>query len=159
MTCAEHDYHWYPATNEAGWRCCVCNYKPGEPPGFAPGLDRAELYRKVWGLLLDLTNANLVYVSNGSGGDALAEDVAAVCEKLDRYDQYTILRELLGAMAKSHGEYWAKVSVGVLTGKDPRKRCPCGELARSFSGGKSRCFKHGFDWTAPQQEPFETEER
>ena len=35
----ESELHWYPAINEEGWRCCSCEFKPGEPAGYEPRLD------------------------------------------------------------------------------------------------------------------------
>lgn len=135
----QHEFYWYAAMNEEGWRCCTCKHKPGEPPGFSPALDRSLIAIKVMCLLNDLSNANLVYVSNGTGGDELAEDVARQCQAREIYDQRSILGFLLSRMTHGHAKYWKEVSDGVVAGKDPRRRCACGKLARVYQGEKAWC--------------------
>jgi hypothetical protein len=143
----EHDYHWYPAVNEEGWRCCVCEHKPGEPPGFDPGRDRADIGRKVWAILHDLDAAKIVHVSNATAGDAITHGVAQRCRATSRYDQSSIALYILEGLAPSHADYWHAISVGVLDGKDTRPRCWCGALSTcsSSSGGGPwvhRCNVH-----------------
>jgi hypothetical protein len=144
----EHDVHWYPeAANEAGWRCCTCGHKPGEPPGFDPQRDRDEIARKVWATLHDMHDAKIVYISNGSMGDGLTADIAARCRSEGVFDSYSIALFVLESLTPSHAKYWREVSEGILAGKDPRKRCWCGALSTcsSSSGGGPwvhRCNAH-----------------
>lgn len=129
----EHDFYYYLDTNEEGWRCCSCAYRPGEPQGFSPELDRSHTYQKVMGILLDLHNGDFVHVSNGTHGECLQEMVTERCRREGIYDQYSITLFLLEALTASHQKYWKEVSDGVIAGKDPRRRCPCGALATSFT--------------------------
>lgn len=146
----KHEFYWYPAINETGWKCSSCDFKPGEPPGFDPKLDRLDIHGKVYAILSDMHDANLVYVSNGSMGDGLTSRVANACHKRNRYDQETIIREIMAAFGPSHARYWAKVSRGVMVGKDPRHRCACGKLATCSSNGKRTCNEH---WRMFDEEP------
>ncbi len=143
--CQHRDFYYYPAVNEEGWKCVGCGrLMPGEPDGFRPDLDREEIYIKVGGLLNDLCDANLVRVSNGSGGDYLTRKIAARCESEGAYDQYSILLFILEEMTPSHRDYWKKVGDGVLSGDDPRRRCDepgCGKLATSY-GQRAECGEH-----------------
>jgi len=129
----EHTFY-FAAINEDGWRCVRCDVSPGEPPGFSPEHDRALIENKVNGLLHDLADAKLVHVSNGSAGEAIMAVVSAECRKRGRFDQGTITMLIVEAWAKGHAEYWAKVSDGILTGEDPRNRCPGGKLANCSKG-------------------------
>lgn len=145
-TC-EHQYHWYAATNEDGWKCWMCEHKPGEPPGFAPALDRSEIRMKVFGILHDLHDAGIIYISNSSQGDSLEYHIANRCRMEERFDSYSIALFILEAMTDSHAAFWKKISEGVLSGNDPRKRCDCGKLAiaSSYGGGKEprhACAEH-----------------
>lgn len=155
MSC-EHDFFYYMATNEDGWKCCGCGHKPGEPPGFSPRLDRSEIGRKVYGVLSDLVDHDFIHVSNGSHGDAITSAVADRCQEAKRFDQYSIVLFIVEGMAESHAKYWREVSEGVLAGKDPRNRCPCGALSNSSasSGGGGpwtyRCPKHDHEQTEEQ---------
>src|SRR5690606_18623241 len=119
--------------NEDGWRCPMCDRRPGEPPGFDPKLDREDTYGKVGAVLHDMHEAGIVHVSSGSHGDSLTAVVAQRCHEAGLFDQYTIARFVLESMQPSHAKYWREVSDGVLAGKDPRHRCPCGELSTSSS--------------------------
>lgn len=125
----EHEFYYYAATNEDGWKCCACDEKPGEPPGFCPELDRKLIERKVFGLLDDLHNASLVYVSNGCGGDAIVASVAERCRSEGVYDQASILAFIVGEDGGSHAKFWKAISDGIIAGKDPRGRCACGKLS------------------------------
>lgn len=136
---AECNYHYYPETNEAGWRCTDCDHRPGEPPGYSPQLDRKLIDFKVGAILMDACTANLIYVSNGSHGEFLAAKVADRCVREDRFDQYSILLYILEEMTQSHAEYWKGISDGVIAGKDPRDRCHCGQLAKMHIGKASYC--------------------
>ena len=108
-TCKHNDdgnLFYYPAINEEGWRC-FCQTKLG----FRPDLDRRLIRTKVSGLLMDLHEHKLLYVSNGSMGDAITENVASECEKRTCYDQQTILALLIGdPNVGGHAEYWRKES-------------------------------------------------
>ena len=143
MNACAHEFFWYLATNEDGWRCCHCLFKPGEPPGFDPKLDRELIDEKVGGILMDMHEAGLIYVSNGTGGDALTAMVAEQCTEAGVYDQYSIAAFILAAETASHAKYWQTVSEGILAGNDPRNRCDCGKLSTisSLKAGKTiyRC--------------------
>jgi hypothetical protein len=147
--CNQSDYWFFDkATNEDGWRCGECQHKPGEPAGFCPQLDRDEIGAKVDCLLRDLHDNGFLHVSNGSCGEGLVAHVAGECRTLGKFDQYTIC-QLLFAANESHGQYWQKVSYGVLTGNDTRNRCPCGAISMAASskpggGWEYRCRNHAF---------------
>lgn len=143
-----HEYHWYPAMNEEGWRCCSCGHKAGEhsAKGFSAELDRSELGHKVHGLLAELHAADFISISNSCEGGSIVGWVEAQCRELDLYDQNTICR-LIFVANKSHTEYWAKISRAILAGEDDRLRCPGGRLsqcstgcATSPTGWTERCF-------------------
>ena len=160
MTCP-HDYYWYPkeggSPNEQGWRCVVCDERPGEPPGFSPHLDREETYRKVSGILMDLCDDGFIYVSSGTAGDGMTVHVAEKCHETGVYDQYTIIR-LLMESCDGHADYWKRISEGVISGNDIRERCFCGALSVWWSsqGGREKrgCNNHGHD-DVPWKEPDE----
>jgi hypothetical protein len=135
----EHEYYYYPDTNEEGWKCVGCNDRPGEPPGFSPYLDRQLINIKAESLLMDLCRNDLIYISNNSEGEYLTASVAEKCRASNLYDQYSILHFILEVEAPSHAEYWKQVSEGILKGSDPRKRCACGRLATSFSNEGDFC--------------------
>jgi|SRR5882672_3034311 len=137
--CKECDYYYYPETNEDGWRCATCGHRPGEPAGFSPKLDRERIYLKVGGILHDACDADLVYVSNGTGADLLTSAVADRCVKEGRFDQYSILLFLLEEMTLDHAKYWRDISESILAGADKRDRCHCGELAKMYINGKHYC--------------------
>lgn len=141
-----HEYHYFPHINEAGWKCTWCQDKPGEPAGFSPQLDRERLEFKIFALLNDLTHHDLVYVSNGTGGDAIIADVETRCRKEQRYDQYSILLFLLDTMTERHALYWSKVSEAIMVGKDERARCYCGKLSTCSRGAERFCSEH---WRSP----------
>lgn len=138
-TTCTHDYHWYPETNEEGWRCCMCEHRPGEPAGFSPQHDRELIGRKVDAVLTALHDADVIYVSNIEHGEHLMLTVAARCERRKRYDQYSIALFVLEEMTASHAKYWGEISSGVMSGNDTRRRCTCGKLANVFSGDKQWC--------------------
>jgi hypothetical protein len=139
MACDKCDYHYYPNPNEAGWQCPACGHRPGEPPGFSPELDRKLIEIKAGGLLMELTMAELIYVSNGSSGELLTARVADRCVRENRYDQYSILLYLLEITTESHAEYWQEISENILKETDIRDRCHCGKLATSWTGDKGYC--------------------
>lgn len=140
MTCRQHDFHWYQNfCTESGWKCCVCQHKPGEPPGFSPELDRAELERKVGAVMHDLHDANFIYISNGTGGDGLTSAIAERCRAEGRYDQGSIALFILESQVPSHAAYWKGISDGIVDGHDPRRRCHCGKLANQYRGDHAYC--------------------
>jgi hypothetical protein len=141
----QHDYYWHAAINEDGWRC-GCGHRPGEPPGFAPHLDRERIAEKVYAVLHSLHGEKLVYVSNGDHGDSLVAAVAKRCAAEGIYDQYSIALFLIEAMQPSRAEYWKRIGDGVIAGADPRERCACGALANHWTGGKAYCRDHGEVW-------------
>lgn len=150
MPCSDgkHEVFWYPEPNEEGWRCCACDFRPGEPPGFDPQRDRDEIGRKVGCILRDMHEAHVVYISNGSMGDGIERSVAARCEAAGVFDSYSIALYILEALTPGHAKYWREVSEGVIDGHDIRKRCWCGELSTCSSlgpgdrGWQYRCSKH-----------------
>lgn len=147
----EHDFHWYLANNEEGWKCCSCGFRPGEPEGFSPELDRSETYRKAFAVCSEMHDAKLIYISNGTMGDGVAESVAARCKRAGIYDQQSIMAFVIEAIdTRSHAKFWKDRSKKILAGKDDRERCACGKLANRFSyfkGEKSaRC-------SSPECEP------
>jgi hypothetical protein len=144
MECTNgHDYQWKPDDcNEAGWFCVYCDHRPGEPAGFSPQLDRELIYWKVGGLLHDICDMDLIYISNGTGADLLTSAVADRCVKEGRFDQYSILLFILEEVTADHAKYWKGVSDGIVAGKDPRDRCACGTLANSWTNGKHYCSDH-----------------
>lgn len=125
----EHWFTYRPAINEEGWHCALCDHRPGEPPGYAPELDRDAIHRKVYALLTHLHEQRLVYVSNGTEGDGIIAAVADRCVAAGRYDQGTILLFLLEAMTPDGAAYWQRIGDGIRAGNDPRERCPCGKLS------------------------------
>jgi hypothetical protein len=150
VTCS-HDFHWFPDfATEAGWKCVKCSHRPGEPDGFSPLHDRELLDRKVFALLNDLCNQNLIYISNGTDGEGIELSVAARCRTDGRYDQGSILLFILEAKVPGHAKYWKEISDGVIRGSDPRRRCHCGKLSTSSTlvSGEwiGRCSKH---WNDP----------
>lgn len=151
----DHAYHYYLATNEDGWRCCSCNHKPGEPPGYSPQLDREMIVTKVYGIQGDMHDADLIRFSNGSEGDGAAEMVADRCRNEGRYDQYSIILFTMELVTHGHAKYWKEVSDAIIAGKDTRDRCSCGELSTSSSNSGPngswvhRCSKCATaDWRA-----------
>lgn len=163
MSC-DHDYFYYPATNEDGWKCSSCGHKPGEPEGFSPKLDRKQTFNKVHGLCSELHEADLIYFSNSDHGMGIADVVASRCLTEGKFDQYSIIQWVFEC-EKSHGDYWKKISEGVLENNDERRRCPCGLLSSSAQnvGGKYtewtyRCSKHSHELIPPlSQLTFEQE--
>lgn len=100
------DVQFYPAPNEDGWKEIG-----GEELGYRPDLDREHIYTKVMGLQLDLHQQNFIYVSNGTQGEWITDWVTRRCEKLQRFDQYTILKlifECPEVGVERHAEFWAQ---------------------------------------------------
>jgi hypothetical protein len=148
-TACNHFWAWTAAVNETGWSCLECAEQPGEPPGFCPELDRSHTTDKVESILMDLHESNLFNVSNGSEGERITETVAERCHELGRYDQNTIIAEIL-ALRPSHAEYWKRIGDGVVAGNDPRDRCHCGALATCSTSSKDgwvrTCRDHSPDF-------------
>ena len=140
--CSEPDFYYYPDTNEEGWKCVSCGNRPGEPAGYCPQLDQVEIESKVYGILLDLHEHEMFYVSNGMGGMALAKAIAERCKELGRFDQYTIISLIFQADRERHAEYWQKIGDGVRSGNDTRDRCACGKLATAYIGKQDYCSEH-----------------
>lgn len=93
--------------NEDGWRCDNC----GAKLGWRPDLDRSSLEEKVDAIQFWMHTHELIYVSNGTEGDIVSANVAHRCRELDRYDQYTIIREIMtepNIGSEQHGDFWAE---------------------------------------------------
>ncbi len=145
-----NEVYWYPDDcNERGWRCCRqddCGHRPGEPPGFDPERDRHLIDMKVEAILMDLATHDFVYLSNSGCGEGVAASVAERCKRHERYDQWSVLLYIMQVLAPGHGDYWKRISDGILAGEDPRDRCHCGELSTSCTISKGtttyHCSKH-----------------
>ena len=138
------ELYFYPACNEDGWRCCsdACGHKPGEPPGFDPRRDRELISLKVHGLLLDLHGRDFIHCSNSGHGDSTVDYAVERCRETGRFDMYSIIQFMFEGR-ESHGEYWKRISEGVLEGEDPRDRCSNGNLANMWTGGMHYCCLSG----------------
>lgn len=104
---------YYPSVNEEGWKCTKC----GEKLGFRPDLDRQLTFAKVDGLLCDLYDHDLVYVSNGTERMVISENVTHRCEKEDRYDQSFIIYHIVtdpNVDWKGHSDFWKEETSKVL---------------------------------------------
>ena len=100
------DVFWNPATNEDGWTCLDC-CKPGENLGYRPDFDQDRIERKTWCLLQSFHEAKLIYVSNGTMGEIVAENVGRRCRVEGVYDQYSILRFILeDPNMAGHADFW-----------------------------------------------------
>lgn len=105
--CASPEPAWYPATNEDGWKCLAC----GKELGFRPDLDQRCAYEKISGLLMELQEREFVYVSNGTEGDIVTENVLTAIRDAGTYDQYSILKAILDEPnigTERHAEFWHK---------------------------------------------------
>ena len=103
--CEHDDPAFFPCVNEEGWRCLSCQAELG----YRPDLDVAQIEAKVAGLLMELHEAKLVYMSNSSMGEIVAENVAEHCRQLDAFDQITILSLVLrdpNVTGDEHAEFW-----------------------------------------------------
>lgn len=130
--CAHAGLYWYASpANEQGWKCVDCNWQPGEPAGFSPQYDRSHLHTKVSCIVHDLHDAEIIYVSNGSDGDALTAATTDRCRERGLYDSVSIARVVLEIEADDkHTAFWRDISEGIIAGRDPRDRCACGQLSR-----------------------------
>jgi hypothetical protein len=100
-----HQPHYYMSVNENGWRCTGCNLIFGR----SKFLDRKYISNKVYGVLWEMTEAKLFYVSNGTEGEGITHAISQVCKRRRVYDQYSIVRFIITSpSAKSHAEYWKK---------------------------------------------------
>jgi len=98
----QHEIFYYNATNEDGWKCTVCDTKYG----FNPILDRVMLYSKVMGILMDMTQSELVHVSNSGHGDGLVYHAMTLCVEHQAFDQQSIIEYLLSGFGGGHAAYW-----------------------------------------------------
>jgi len=89
--CEHINVQYYPALNDAGWRCLDCNTEFG----FRPDLDKGQLDMKIFGLLHDLNEGHFVYVANGTTGAVIQENIRLECEKAQRYDQQFIIQQIM----------------------------------------------------------------
>lgn len=138
-----HDFYYYPALNEAGWKCLTCNFKPGEPEGFSPLLDRDLVYEKIESLAESLTEGDIFCISNSTEADLMISEVVDRCISNGYFDQTSIVKYLLEARS-GRAEYWKDLSENILAGNDPRPRCDekdCGKLATMISS-KKFCKEH-----------------
>lgn len=106
-TCQHDDGYvfYYRAINEDGWKCDGCNTQLG----FRPDLDDRLLRQKVSGFVHDLHEAKFIYVSNGTMGEIITENVEGRCRTEDRFDQYAILAYILTDHSLlGDGDYWRK---------------------------------------------------
>ncbi len=106
--CKHETVFYYPSINEDGWKCLDCG-----DLGFRPDLDKSHIYSKVMGILMDMCEKKLIYVSNGTQGDIIRENVASICLKKGAYDQYSIILEIMkdwNVGTKGHSTYWKKKS-------------------------------------------------
>lgn len=139
--CAHSGLYWYAApANEKGWKCVDCGWQPGEDPGYSPEHDRSHIETKVGGILHDLHDAQIIYVSNSSGGDAITAAVAARCVAEKLYDSVSIARLIVElCCGERHAAFWRDRGEAIVAGRDMRDRCHCGVLARVYTGGKGFC--------------------
>lgn len=141
----KHHWTWNSETNEKGWYCLNCDFRPGEPPGFSPQLDVEQCEEKVNSLLTQLHNQELLYISNADMGEAIVEDVVERCHQSQRYDQRSILEFIL-TDPNIRSDYWVNLGRQIREGNDPRKRCShegCGKLSVGGAiGGPQFCNEH-----------------
>ena len=94
---------------EDGWKCYDC----GEKFGFRPDFDKKYLFWKVYHLMHNLHGSDLIYISNGSQGDCMTQNVMHRCEEEKVYDQYSIILFIMqepNMDTKGHAEFWSKES-------------------------------------------------
>lgn len=129
--CEHAAMYWTPVTNEDGWRCADCGYKPGEEPGYSPEHDRADLRDKVDSLLHYLHEQDLVSVSNGSEGEGIVSYVTSEMREAGTYDQQSIIVAIVSYGRESHAKFWKERGDSIVAGRDNRERCHCGKIATS----------------------------
>lgn len=138
MDGCEHEFYYYPAVNEDGWKCVACGFKPGEEPGYDPNLDERLVNDKVNGLMMDMMEANLIYISNNDMGSALAHTVTQRCRNEGLYDQYAIIRFIMECL-RSHEEFWKKKGDSFRKGEDVFNRCKvCDKIAKISSSSQGK---------------------
>jgi hypothetical protein len=118
MPCEHTAPTWDPhhGPNEEGWGCDDC----AETLGYRPDLDRSDTYEKVRSTLFWFHDSKLIYISNGTMSDIVAENVAQRCARENRYDQWTILRFILeDPNLATHGDFWANRAERYLLGGEP----------------------------------------
>jgi hypothetical protein len=143
--CTHENFGYFPAINEAGWKCFGCKKKlPGEPDGYRPDLDRSHLQDNVYGLMNDLHEHDFIWVSNSEYGEHILSEVMTRCREAGLYDQITIMHYILEANAGTHAEFWKEIGDGVVSGNDPRDRCDCGKLATTYTSNGKSCSEHGW---------------
>jgi hypothetical protein len=103
--------------NEDGWRCNNCD----EVLGFRPDLDRSHAGLKVSGILFEFHMANLIYISNGTMGEVITENVVHRCREANTYDQQSILRLILEDpnLSETHAAFWQNRAERWLLGGEP----------------------------------------
>lgn len=136
--CSHDSLYWYGSpADEQGWICADCGWSPGEQSdeGYSPQHDRELIRTKVEGILHDLHEAAIIYVSNGCGGDSISDMVAGRCERDGVYDSVSIARFILEIEAsEQHAKFWRERAESILEGRDNRNRCACGRLSRCSRG-------------------------
>lgn len=146
--CAHTGLHWYAApADEKGWKCVGCDWRPGEDPGYSPEHDRSHITTKVGGILHELHDAGIIYVSNSGEGEGITARVAARCVAEKLYDSVSIARLILEIEgSEHHANFWRNRGEGIVNGADTRSRCHCGKLANIYTGGKAFCGEHVPAW-------------
>jgi len=81
---------YYPKVNNSGWRCGSCQYEFGEREDW----DKERIWSKVHGLLLDIHDNNFIYISNGTMGDIITDNIVFTCKKAQKYTQDFILKQI-----------------------------------------------------------------
>lgn len=111
MKCKHKEAYWYcklnnrESVNEDGWYCTDCK----KELGFRPDLDKKQIHLKVRNILDDMVDAGILYVSNGTEGDCIMENVACYCQRTGFYDKYTIIRQIIldpNIDVDGHAKYW-----------------------------------------------------
>lgn len=116
----EHDDLWWKLAgpNEEGWACHDCDVELG----FRPDLDRSHTELKVSGLVFEFHHSQLIYISNGTMGEIIAENVAGRCREENRYDQFSILVFILedpNLDSAHRGTFWQNRAERWLLGGEP----------------------------------------
>ncbi len=90
MACKHESTYYYPSVNDDGWRCVDCDTEFGKNEG----IDKKLIYTKVRGLLHDLHEAKLIYVSNGTDGDCITSIVCDSFQKDNDFSQGYIIYQI-----------------------------------------------------------------
>lgn len=118
MADCEHGDLWWrlAGPNEEGWTCHDC----GAELGFRPDLDRSHTELKVHGLVFAFHESELIYISNGTMGEVIAENVAVRCREKNIYDQLSILRLILDdPNMQPESPFWQNRAERWLLGGEP----------------------------------------